>query len=50
MARGGMLLQRAASGAELTYIPVSHPSRLERHRASRLIQGSNRNRTGATPQ
>lgn len=28
MARGGMLLQRADSGAELTYIPVSHPSRL----------------------
>jgi hypothetical protein len=29
MARGGMLLQRAASGAELTYIPVSDPTRLE---------------------
>lgn len=28
MARGGMLLQRAASGIELTYIPVSDPSRL----------------------
>jgi hypothetical protein len=28
MARGGMLLQRAASGEELTYIPVSSPSRL----------------------
>jgi hypothetical protein len=28
MARGGMLLQRATSGAELTYIPVSDPSRL----------------------
>ena len=28
MARGAMLLKRAASGAELTYIPVSHPSRL----------------------
>jgi hypothetical protein len=28
MARGGMLLQRAASGIELTYIPVSHPDRL----------------------
>jgi hypothetical protein len=28
MARGGMLLQRAASGKELTYIPVSDPSRL----------------------
>lgn len=28
MARGGMLLQRAASGEELSYIPVSHPSRL----------------------
>lgn len=28
MARGGMLLQHADSGAELTYIPVSHPSRL----------------------
>jgi hypothetical protein len=50
MARGGMLLQRAASGAELTYLPVSHPSRLERHRTSRLIQGAHRNRTGARPQ
>lgn len=28
MARGGMLLQRAESGVELTYIPVSHPTRL----------------------
>lgn len=28
MARGGMLLQRAALGVELTYIPVSDPSRL----------------------
>jgi hypothetical protein len=28
MARGAMLLQRAASGIELTYIPVSDPSRL----------------------
>jgi hypothetical protein len=28
MARGGMLLDHAASGRELTYIPVSHPSRL----------------------
>lgn len=28
MARGGMLLKRAAAGVELTYIPASHPSRL----------------------
>jgi hypothetical protein len=28
MARGSQLLQRAASGVELTYIPVSDPSRL----------------------
>jgi hypothetical protein len=28
MARGGMLLERARSGLELTYIPVSHPARL----------------------
>jgi hypothetical protein len=28
MARGGMLLQHAASGMELDYIPVSDPSRL----------------------
>ncbi len=28
MARGAMLAQRAASGVELTYIPVSDPSRL----------------------
>lgn len=30
MARGGMLLKRAASGVELAYIPVSDPSRLVR--------------------
>jgi hypothetical protein len=29
MARGGMMLKRAASGVELTYIAVSDPSRLE---------------------
>ena len=29
MARGGMMLKRAAAGIELTYIPVSDPSRLE---------------------
>lgn len=29
MARGGMMLKRAAAGNELTYIPVSDPSRLE---------------------
>ena len=28
MARGGMLLKRAESGEELTYIPVSNPDRL----------------------
>jgi hypothetical protein len=28
MARGGMLLQRATSGVEFSYIPVSDPSRL----------------------
>ena len=28
MARGGMLLQRATSGVELSYLPVSNPSRL----------------------
>jgi len=28
MARGGMLLKRAASGEELTYVPVSDPVRL----------------------
>lgn len=28
MARGGMLLQRAESGVELNYIPVSHPTQL----------------------
>jgi hypothetical protein len=28
MARGGILLQRSTSGVELTYIPVSHPTRL----------------------
>ena len=30
MARGSMLLKRAVSGIELTYIPVSDPSRLGR--------------------
>ena len=30
MARGGMLLKRAATGVELTYISASHPSRLGR--------------------
>ena len=29
MARGAMLLNRAASGVQLTYIPVSDPARLE---------------------
>ena len=28
MARGGLLLQRAASGQELSYIPISSPTRL----------------------
>jgi hypothetical protein len=28
MSRGGMMLQRAASGEEFTYLPVSDPSRL----------------------
>ena len=28
MARGGLLLQRAASGKELSYIPISSPARL----------------------
>jgi hypothetical protein len=28
MARGGLLLKRATSGVELTYIPVSNPARL----------------------
>jgi hypothetical protein len=28
MARGGMLLKRAESGKELTYVPVSNPARL----------------------
>ena len=36
MSRGGMLLERAASGAELTYIPVSDPSRTSGRKASRL--------------
>jgi hypothetical protein len=29
MARGAMMLKRASAGVELTYIPVSDPSRLE---------------------
>jgi hypothetical protein len=43
MARGAMLLQRAASGQELTYLPVSDPSRVGRHGGSRMgeLSGSN---------
>jgi hypothetical protein len=37
MARGGILLKRAASGVELNYIPVSNPSRLG-SRARKKIQ------------
>ena len=40
MARGGMLLQRAASGVELTYIPVSHPDRLGARAARKARPGS----------
>jgi hypothetical protein len=40
MARGGMLLERATSGIELTYIPVSHPSRLGTRAARRTRPGS----------
>ena len=48
MARGGMLLKRAESGVELTYLPVSSPLRLgtrvtKKARAeadARLIEGS----------
>jgi len=29
MARGSMLLTRAAAGLDMTYLPVSHPTRLE---------------------
>ncbi|HEX6627895.1 MAG TPA: hypothetical protein VF105_08075 [Gemmatimonadaceae bacterium] len=36
MARGGMLLQRAASGKELTYIPVADPARLGRSASKRV--------------
>lgn len=39
MARGGMLLQRAASGVELTYIPVSHPDRLGARAARKARPG-----------
>ncbi len=40
MARGGMLLQRATSGVELTYIPVSHPDRLGTRAARKARPGS----------
>ncbi|HEX9249224.1 MAG TPA: hypothetical protein VF856_06970 [Gemmatimonadaceae bacterium] len=40
MARGGMLLQRATSGVELTYVPVSHPSRLGSRAARSARPGS----------
>jgi hypothetical protein len=35
MARGGMLLQRAASGKEFTYIPVADPARLGKSASKR---------------
>jgi hypothetical protein len=38
MSRGGMLLQRAAAGVELDYIPVSDPSRLGIRTRTRLIE------------
>jgi hypothetical protein len=38
MARGGMLLRRAASGVELDYIPVSDPARLGTRPRTRLIE------------
>ncbi len=38
MARGGMLLQRAASGIEFDYLPVSDPSRLG-HRGKKARAG-----------
>ena len=41
MARGGMLLKRAASGQELTYIPVSHPSRIRRSFRTSRVSGTN---------
>jgi len=36
MARGGMLLQRAASGKELSYIPVADPARLGRSASKKV--------------
>src|SRR3954470_4141817 len=36
MARGGMLLQRAASGKELTYMPVANPARLGANASKRV--------------
>ena len=42
MARGGMLLQRAASGVELTYIPVSDPSRLGARPTKNAARNSSR--------
>jgi len=39
MARGGVLLQRAASGVELTYIPVSHPDRFGARAARKARPG-----------
>jgi hypothetical protein len=41
MARGGMLLKSAASGQELTYIPVSDPSRIRRSRRASRLSGAN---------
>ena len=39
MARGAMLLQRAASGLELSYLPVSDPSRLSpRGKKTRAVE------------
>jgi hypothetical protein len=42
MARGGMLLQRATSGVELTYLPVSDPSRLGSRAPRRMREADTR--------
>ena len=49
MARGGLLLQRAASGKELNYIPVSGPSRLGKNASKKARSEAEARHTALNP-
>lgn len=49
MARGGLLLQRSASGEELTYIPVSDPSRLGKNASKKARSEAEARHAGLSP-